>query len=159
MSRKNELLKCSASPCSTRGVPTSESEGTGDTTTRTTSSSDNSPGGEPSVPKKRKTAGNSVKKEEVDVIDLAMLESIKDIQAMAKDSSVSQNDPDISFCMDLASRLKKMPAQKNAFAKMQLQSLMYSLEYGQSTLSPPPGPTMPTSSFASGYYEDMTYNH
>jgi hypothetical protein len=54
-----------------------------------------------------------------------MLDSIKDIQVMAKDNVASQNDPDLSLCMDLVSRLKKLPPQKNAFAKMQLQSLMY----------------------------------
>jgi hypothetical protein len=73
--------------------------------------------------------GKGKKAQEPDYIDLAMLDSLKEIQANIVSKATSEQDPDMSFCVDVASRLRKLSPPQNALAKLRIQEVLYQIEY------------------------------
>ena len=61
--------------------------------------------------------------------DKALLQSLKEIQETARERRAQKDDMDFNFALEVAGRLKRLPPRQNAFAKLQIQQLLFSVEF------------------------------
>ncbi len=71
------------------------------------------------------------------------------------------DDEETLFCKSLAMQMKGLPPAKRALAKLQVQELMYNIQYAAPALPPSPISqfSMPLQSFASPNYNNTTPTH
>ena len=83
-----------------------------------------------------------------DETDAALLHTLGVLAARPNKEEV---DPDTHFCMELASRLRRLPPRQNALAKIRLQQVFFDLEYPSAEYTPTP--VSPTNTIDNSYYE------
>ena len=65
-------------------------------------------------------------------VDRALLQSLKDIQESMHQRRVQKEDMHLNFALEVAGRLRRLPPRKNAFVKLQIQQLLFSVEFQDS---------------------------
>ena len=61
--------------------------------------------------------------------DKALLDSLKEIQDNARERRTKKEDMDLNFALEVAGRLRRLPPRQNACAKLQIQQLLFSIEF------------------------------
>ena len=60
-----------------------------------------------------------------------IIQSLRDIQETAQQRRTQKEDMDANFCLEIAGRLKRLEPRKNAYAKLQIQKLLYDVEFSE----------------------------
>ena len=94
---------------------------------------------------RRESDGTSTSESEIDKV---ILGSIVNLQQMDKERAQLKDDPEMNFCLDVASRLRAMSSHQKALVKLQIQQVLFSVECSFEAASsshyvPPPQPTFP----------------
>ena len=63
--------------------------------------------------------------------DRALIQSLKDLQDGARDRRRHKEDMDFNFALEVAGRLKRMTPRQNALAKLQIQQLLFNIEFSE----------------------------
>ena len=92
------------------------------------------PSSEPSrtnspVPPRRKKAKVDMVIEE----DKFLVKSLKEIQETACERRAQKEDMDTNFALEVAGRLKRLSPRQNAYMKLQIQQLLFNVEFPQDT--------------------------
>ena len=66
----------------------------------------------------------------------ALLQSLKEIQETARGRRTQKEDMDANFALEVAGRLRRLPPKQNAYAKLQIQQLLFSIEFHQESAEP-----------------------
>ena len=66
-------------------------------------------------------------------VDKALLQSLKDIQESSRERQAQKENMDLNFGLEVAGRLRRLPPKQNAFAKLQIQQLLFSIEFQDSS--------------------------
>ena len=86
------------------------------------------------------TAPPQRKKAKVDAeaeVDKMLIKSLQEIQDKACERRSQKDDNmDLNFALEIAGRLRRLSPQQNAYVKLQIQQLLFSVEFSQDTVEP-----------------------
>ena len=61
--------------------------------------------------------------------DRGLLQSLKEIQESTRERRAQMDDMDFNFALEVAGRLRRLSPKLNAFAKLQIQQLLFDIEF------------------------------
>ena len=67
--------------------------------------------------------------------DNMLVKSLQEIQERARERR-AEEDMDLNFALEIAGRLKRLNPRQNAYVKLQVQQLLFNVEFGQDTVEP-----------------------
>ena len=65
-----------------------------------------------------------------------LVKSLQEIQERARERRAEKDDMDLNFALEIAGRLKRLNPRQNAYVKLQVQQLLFNVEFGQDTVEP-----------------------
>ena len=58
-----------------------------------------------------------------------LIKSLQEMQESVRERRAQKEDMDLNFALEIAGRLRRLPPRQNAYVKLQIQQLLFNVEF------------------------------